>query len=197
MIASLNPLQALILGVGLVLGFGSTLSAQQSGPDARIVILDASGTMAINTYPNSEGTRWQEAIGLAEEYFDRLERTGDVVPTEVLIFGETTDYLATAEAESRKPASQRTFTNSRNDPADGARCRDIEFVTSGFAPPSMTTYSTIETYVDALPGRETQGGMTPQGRTSANKFYQILILFIGLVAVPKCAFWRSRVRIFG
>lgn len=138
--------------------------AQTKTVDARIVILDASGSMATrNEYPTRGANRWDEVTALAEEYFDQLEERSDNVPTEVMIFGATTSYSDAIERERKKPASQRRFTNSVNYPASGPLCEDIKFVTSNFAPPGSTTWKTLDDYISDLGENPPPGGMTPQG----------------------------------
>ena len=139
------------------------IAAQSQRLDARVVILDASGSMRRNSYPQNEGTRWNEAMALAEEYFDQLEDLGDTVPTEVLIFGAETNFVETLRREQRKPAAQREFNNSAEYPQTGPLCKDIKSVTGGFAAPTTGTFDRLKSYISGLPNGTPGGGMTPQG----------------------------------
>ena len=174
----MKPLFRSLLGTCLTLGivtpWPSLTQAQTQAFDGRIVIIDASGSMKRNDYPQNEGSRWNEAMALAKEYFEQLEDRNDTVPTEVMVFGAQTNFVETLEAEKRKPASQHRFTNSKNYPVDGALCRDIGFVTSAFTPPSSDTWKSLKQFISALPGGKPQGGMTPQG-PAFNLAFQRLI----------------------
>ena len=147
-----------------VLASSDVVAQSQQGPiDARVLVIDASGTMAREDYDLSEGSRWNEAMALVEAYFSQLEERNDAIPTEVLIFGAETYFLGALSKEMRKQAGQRQFTNSLNYPIDGPLCQDIRFVTSGFEVPTKKTWKTVKNYVNDLPGRKPPGGMTPQG----------------------------------
>ena len=141
----------------------SAAQPQITALDARVVIIDASGSMSQRSYPNGEGSRWNEAMALAEEYFSQLEERGDAVPTEVMIFGSETSFLETLAREQRKPNAQQQFSNSQEYPINGALCSDLRFVTSDFAAPSEQTFQTLRRYISSLPGGAPRGGMTPQG----------------------------------
>jgi hypothetical protein len=114
-----------------------------TGGPGRVIVIDASGSMARQDYDANPKERMKRASGLFREYVSRLA-AGDPLPTAVHVFGSQLRWSDVAAVYGN---------DSQRYPASGELCRDIQQI-RGF---SRIDAATASDAVDRIEPR----GMTP------------------------------------